>query len=148
MAKLLWAKVHLMTEDGYDAGMGTINTASRLEWQDSKVVSTQFKVPADLKPGKYTFHVYGSTEKPCEGSIENSSKCEGILSEMLPVEIVESTAVDEQKETDSGTVLEVQLRKRSLYTRRDLGVRLGGSDHLLEDGTTDTKKMHYMFSLI
>ncbi|KAF9108059.1 hypothetical protein BGX29_003574 [Mortierella sp. GBA35] len=89
MAKLLWAKVHLMTEDGYDAGMGTINTASRLEWQ-----------------------------------------------------------VDEQKETDSGTVLEVQLRKRSLYTRRDLGVRLGGSDYLLEDGTTDTKKMHYMFSLI
>ncbi|KAG0214449.1 hypothetical protein BGX33_002175 [Mortierella sp. NVP41] len=126
MAKLLWAKVHLMTEDGYDAGMGTINTASRLEWQ----------VPADLKPGKYTFH------------LPTSSKCEGILSEMLPVEIVESTAVDEQKETDSGTVLEVQLRKRSLYTRRDLGVRLGGSDHLLEDGTTDTKKMHYMFSLI
>lgn len=33
MAKLLWVKVHLMTEGGYDAGMGTINTASRLEWQ-------------------------------------------------------------------------------------------------------------------
>lgn len=37
MAKLLWAKVHLMTEDGYDAGMGTIGTASRTEWQGKQL---------------------------------------------------------------------------------------------------------------
>ena len=33
MAKLVWAKVHLMTEDGYDAGMGTLSATSRREWQ-------------------------------------------------------------------------------------------------------------------
>ncbi|KAG0289539.1 hypothetical protein BGZ96_006927 [Linnemannia gamsii] len=155
MAKLLWAKVHLMTEDGYDAGMGTINTASRLEWQDSKSVSTQFEVPADLKAGKYVFHVYGSTEQPCEGSIDSSSTCEGILSEMLPVEIVEAAAVEKETEKEDtgkkgvlGSLLSLQLRKRSLYTGRDLGVHIGGSDYLLEDGTTDTKKMLYFFSLI
>ncbi|KAG9066294.1 hypothetical protein KI688_001515 [Linnemannia hyalina] len=122
MAKLLWAKVHFMTEDGYDAGMGTIDTASRIEWQ------------ADLKAG-------------------NSSKCEGILSEMVPVEIVKAAAVEELEEEDTGkgkkgSLLGLQLRKRSLYAGRDLGVRIGGSDYLLEDGTADTKKMLYFFSLI
>ncbi|KAG0275063.1 hypothetical protein BGZ95_009218 [Linnemannia exigua] len=151
MAKLMWAKVHLMTEDGYDAGMGTLNTASRLEWQDTKSVSTQFEVPADLKEGKYVFHVYGSTEQPCEGS----SKCEGILSEMLPVEIVQPAAVEVEKQVEEkkskgvlGSLLGLQLRKRGLYDGRDLGARMGGSDYLLEDGTTDTKKMLYFFSLI
>ncbi|KAG0378170.1 hypothetical protein BGX24_004593 [Mortierella sp. AD032] len=138
MAKLMWAKVHLMTEDGYDAGMGTLNTASRLEWQDTKSVSTHFEVPTDLKEG-------------------NSSKCEGILSEMLPVEIVRPAAVEveaekqvEEKKSKGilGSLLGLQLRKRSLYDGRDLGVRIGGSDYLLEDGTTDTKKMLYFFSLI
>ncbi|KAK3842002.1 MAG: hypothetical protein J3R72DRAFT_475186 [Linnemannia gamsii] len=157
MAKLMWAKVHLMTEDGYDAGMGTLNTASRLEWQDTKSVSTHFEVPTDLKEGKYIFHVYGSTEQPCEGSIDSSSKCEGILSEMLPVEIVRPAAVEveaekqvEEKKSKGilGSLLGLQLRKRSLYNGRDLGVRIGGSDYLLEDGTTDTKKMLYFFSLI
>ncbi|KAF9905950.1 hypothetical protein EC991_001191 [Linnemannia zychae] len=156
MAKLLWAKVHLMTEDGYDAGMGTFSTVSRIEWQDTKSVSTQFEVPADLKAGKYVFHVYGSTEQPCEGSIDSSSKCEGILSEMLPVEIVQAAAVEEQTEEKKdkdrgvlGSLLGLQLRrKRSLYSGRDLGVHVGGSDYLLEDGTTDTKKMLYFFSLI
>ncbi|KAF8947688.1 hypothetical protein BGZ47_008185 [Haplosporangium gracile] len=155
MAKLLWAKVHLMTEDGYDAGMGTINTASRLEWQDSKSVSAKFKVPTDMKAGKYVFHVYGSTEQPCEGSIDSSSKCEGILSEMLPVEIVEAAAVEEKVEKENKakkgalrSLLGFGLRKRSLYAGRDLGMHIGGSDYLLEDGTTDTKKMLYFFSLI
>ncbi|KAK3832520.1 MAG: hypothetical protein JOS17DRAFT_827256 [Linnemannia elongata] len=156
MAKLLWAKVHLMTEDGYDAGMGTIDTASRAEWQDTKSVSTKFEVPVDLKEGKYVFHVYGSTEQPCEGSIDSSSKCEGILSEMVPVEIVEAAAVEEKLEADTGkgkkgllgSLLGLQLRKRSLYAGRDLGVHIGGSDYLLEDGTADTKKMLYFFSLI
>ncbi|KAG0321643.1 hypothetical protein BGZ97_010738 [Linnemannia gamsii] len=155
MAKLLWAKVHLMTEDGYDAGMGTINTASRLEWQDSKSVTTQFEVPADLKAGKYVFHVYGSTEQPCEESIDSASKCEGILSEMLPVEIVEAAAVEDEAEKEDtskksilGSLLGLQLRKRGLYRGRDLGMHIGGSEYLLEDGTTDTKKMLYFFSLI
>ncbi|KAF9540464.1 hypothetical protein EC957_004304 [Mortierella hygrophila] len=154
MAKLLWAKVHLMTEDGYDAGMGTIDTASRIEWQDSKSVSTKFDVPADVKAGKYVFHVYGSTEQPCDGSIDSSSKCEGILSEMVPVEIVKAAAVEEGLEEEDtgkgkkGSLLGLQLRKRSLYAGRDLGVRIGGSDYLLEDGTADTKKMLYFFSLI
>ncbi|KAH7042317.1 hypothetical protein BKA57DRAFT_538973 [Linnemannia elongata] len=156
MAKLLWAKVHLMTEDGYDAGMGTIGTASRIEWQDSKSVSTKFEVPADLKAGKYVFHVYGSTEQPCEGSIDSSRKCEGILSEMVPVEIIEAAAVKDVLEEDTGkgkkgvlgSLLGLQLRKRSLYAGRDLGVHIGGSDYLLEDGTADTKKMLYFFSLI
>ncbi|KAF9118711.1 hypothetical protein BGX30_004352 [Mortierella sp. GBA39] len=154
MAKLLWAKVHLMTEGGYDAGMGTIDTASRIEWQDSKSVSTKFDVPADLKAGKYVFHVYGSTEQPCDGSIDSSSKCEGILSEMVPVEIVETAAVEkgpEEEDTGKGkkvSLLGLQLRKRSLYAGRDLGVRIGGSDYLLEDGTADTRKMLYFFSLI
>ncbi|KAF9118849.1 hypothetical protein BGW39_000828 [Mortierella sp. 14UC] len=156
MAKLLWAKVHLMTEDGYDSGLGTFSTASRIEWQDTKSVSIQFDVPADLKSGKYVFHVYSSTEQPCERSIDSSSKCEGILSEMLPVEIVEAAAVEEQAEEKKdkdkgvlGSLLGLQLRrKHSLYSGRDLGVHIGGSDYLLEDGTTDTKKMLYFFSLI
>ncbi|KAF9139783.1 hypothetical protein BG015_001907 [Linnemannia schmuckeri] len=155
MAMLLWAKVHLMTEDGYDAGMGTIDTASRLEWQDSKSVSAEFEVPADMKAGKYVLHVYGSTEQPCEGSIDSSSNCEGILSEMLPVEIIEAIAVEKKVEKENKakkgaleSLLGFRLPKHSLYAGRDLGMHIGGSDYLLEDGTTDTKKMLYFFSLI
>lgn len=111
MAKLVWAKVHLMTEDGYDAGMGTISATSRREWQgethrvlnltcyvrperdpgalmvvwsldnkpdlfchhttlDTNLVSTQFQVPETLAPGKYTLHIYGSTEQPCADSVD------------------------------------------------------------------------------
>ncbi|KAF9326013.1 hypothetical protein BG006_010522 [Podila minutissima] len=33
MVLLRWAKVHLMTEDGFDSGVGTISTTSRPEWQ-------------------------------------------------------------------------------------------------------------------
>ena len=33
MEKLVWAKIHMMTEDGFDAGMGTISTTSRDQWQ-------------------------------------------------------------------------------------------------------------------
>lgn len=33
MVLLRWAKVHLMTEDGFDSGVGTISTTSRSEWQ-------------------------------------------------------------------------------------------------------------------
>ncbi|KAF9919197.1 hypothetical protein FBU30_011132 [Linnemannia zychae] len=149
MAKLLWAKIHFMTEDGFDTGMGTINTAFRAEWQDSMSVSTQFKVPVDMKAGKYIFHVYGSTEQPCE---ESTDRCEGVLSEMLPVEVIQAATTEQEKEQPKEDMFEsllgLYLRRRSLYARRDFGVRIGRSDYLLEDGTTDTKKMLYFFSLI
>lgn len=76
---------------------------------------------------------------------------------MVPVEIVEAAAVEEGVEEEDtgkgkkgvlGSLLGLQLRKRSLYAGRDLGVHIGGSNYLLEDGTTDTKKMLYFFSLI
>jgi len=40
MAELMWAKVHLMTEDGFDAGMGTIVTTSRDQWQGNIEIHT------------------------------------------------------------------------------------------------------------
>lgn len=40
MAELVWAKVHLMTEDGFDAGMGTIATTSRDQWQGNFGIHT------------------------------------------------------------------------------------------------------------
>ncbi|KAF9944562.1 hypothetical protein BGZ70_004519 [Mortierella alpina] len=146
MAKLVWAKVHLMTADGYDAGMGTLSATSRREWQDTQVVSTQFQIPETLAPGKYTLHIYGSTEQPCEGSVDIGSKCEGILSEMLPVEITEKKApsststpptaameVLEGQDTTAGLGISLHfLRRRSLYSGRKL----------------DTQKMLYLFSLI
>lgn len=74
---------------------------------------------------------------------------------MLPVEIAETAAVEKEAEKEDtskkgilGSLLGLQHRKRSLYTGRDLGMHIGGSDYLLEDGTTDTKKMLYFFSLI
>ena len=73
-----------------------------------------------------------------------------------PVENVEAAAVEEGLEEDTGkgkksvlgSLLKLNLRKRSLYAGRDLGVHIGGSDYLLEDGTADTKKMLCFFSLI
>ncbi|KAF9191762.1 hypothetical protein BGZ51_000109 [Haplosporangium sp. Z 767] len=142
LAKLIWVKAHLMTEDGYDAGLGVISAVSRSEWQDSKSVSSHFQIPDTLKTGKYNLHFYGSTEQPCAGERQGSidTKCEGILSEMLPIEIIARTAVKSDK---AG----IQLRKRSLYTGRDLGVH-GRSEFVLADGSMDTKKMLYLFSLI
>jgi hypothetical protein len=74
---------------------------------------------------------------------------------MLPVEIVEAAAVEDEAEKEDtskksilGSLLGLQLRKRGLYRGRDLGMHIGGSEYLLEDGTTDTKKMLYFFSLI
>ncbi|KAF9287203.1 hypothetical protein BGZ68_002095 [Mortierella alpina] len=156
MAKLVWAKVHLMTEDGYDAGMGTISATSRREWQDTNLVSTQFQVPETLAPGKYTLHIYGSTEQPCADSVDIGSRCEGILSEMLPVEIAEKKApsststpptaaieiLDEQNPT-TGLGFNLHLPRRGLYPGRRLGAHF-----VQEDGTLDTQKMLYLFSLI
>ncbi|KAF9950980.1 hypothetical protein BGZ72_007460 [Mortierella alpina] len=156
MAKLVWAKIHLMTEDGYDAGLGTISAASRREWQDTQVVSTQFRVPATLAAGKYTLHVYGSTEQPCEGSVDIGSKCEGILSEMLPVEIAEKEApsststlptaaieIPDEQDATAGLGISLHLLRRGLYSGRQLGARF-----LKRDSTLDTQKMLYLFSLI
>ncbi|KAF9989895.1 hypothetical protein BGZ75_004463 [Mortierella antarctica] len=156
MAKLIWAKVHLMTEDGYDAGMGTISVASRREWQDTQVVSTQFRVPETLASGKYTLHIYGSTEQPCDDSVDISSKCEGILTEMLPVEIVEEKApstpstpptatieILDGQDTTAGFGINLHLQRRSLYPGRRLGAHF-----VQKDGTLDTQKMLYLFSLL
>ncbi|KAG9321307.1 hypothetical protein KVV02_007880 [Mortierella alpina] len=153
MAKLIWAKVHLMTEDGYDAGMGTISVASRREWQDTQVVSTQFRVPETLASGKYTLHIYGSTEQPCDDSVDIGSKCEGILSEMLPVEIIEKKATStpptatieilDGQDTTAGLGISLHHQRRSLYPGRRLGAHF-----VQKDGTLDTQKMLYLFSLL
>ncbi|KAF9576256.1 hypothetical protein EC968_009818 [Mortierella alpina] len=156
MAKLVWAKVHLMTEDGYDAGMGTISVASRPEWQDSRVVSAQFRVPETLAVGRYTIHIYGSTEQPCVDSVDIGSKCEGILSEMLPVEIIGKEATSststpltaaietlEGQDTMAGLGINLHLQRRSLYPGRRLGAHF-----VQKDGTLDSQKMLYLFSLI
>ncbi|KAF9436225.1 hypothetical protein BGZ76_004513 [Entomortierella beljakovae] len=157
LAKLMWAKVHLMTEDGNDAGMGTIKSADRSEWQDSLTISSEFKIPEDLAPGKYVFHVYGSTDQPCEGSVNMSERCEGILSETLPVEIRNEDFVknqlklEEQRQNEQSErkekLLSLQLRKRSLFSKRSLGMH-SQSQYLLQDGSVDTKKMLYFYSLI
>ncbi|KAF9202530.1 hypothetical protein BGZ49_007320 [Haplosporangium sp. Z 27] len=136
MAELLWANVHLITEDGKDAGVGNISTAKRQEWQDTLTVSSDFKVPGKLKPGKYSLHVYGNTLQPCEGSVDMTKRCEGILSETLPVEIGKTP---DGGKKDHGR----RKRKRELYIERT-----HTSEHALQDEGMDTKKMLYFFSLI
>ncbi|KAF9106360.1 hypothetical protein BGX27_009196 [Mortierella sp. AM989] len=154
MAKLLWAKVNLLTEDGYDSGMGTFSNTVRSEWQDSLSVSLKLKIPENLTPGKYKIHVYGSTEQPCKDSVDMTERCEGILSETLPVVIRKATHATLKKnpkssndgEKDHG-ILGLSLPKRSLYSKRNLESH-GPSEYLLQDGSIDTKKMLYFFSLI
>ncbi|KAG0043941.1 hypothetical protein BGZ83_010823 [Gryganskiella cystojenkinii] len=156
MTKLVWAKIHLMTADGFDAGIGTISTASRDQWQDSLSLATEFRIPDSVPAGKYVFHVYGSTEQPCQGTIDISQRCEGILSETVPVEIVtravssSESKAQEPKQSSGGAQVKADLRlpqrKRQLYAGRELG--LPRSDFVNEDGSEDTKKMLYFFSLI
>ncbi|KAF9377327.1 hypothetical protein CPB97_010283 [Podila verticillata] len=153
MAILNWAKVHLMTENGFDSGVGTISTTSRPEWQGTRSVTSDFVVPDSLPAGKYVLHVYGSTQQPCEGSVDISSRCEGVLSEMVPVEVVATAATaQQQKTTQDNSVkgkalsLTATLFRRAAYDGRDLA--LGRSDFTLDNGHPDTKKMLYMLSLI
>ncbi|KAF9312003.1 hypothetical protein BG003_006731 [Podila horticola] len=151
MVLLRWAKVHLMTEDGFDSGVGTISTTSRSEWQDTQSVASDFVIPDSLPAGKYALHVYGSTQQPCEGSVDISSRCEGVLSEMIPVEVVATSKTSQQsKEVNSikGRVLSLTatLFRRALYDGRDLG--LSRSEYTLDNGHPDTHKMLYMLSLI
>ncbi|KAF9360513.1 hypothetical protein BGX26_009061 [Mortierella sp. AD094] len=153
MAKLLWAKVHLMTEDGKDAGIGTISTTARSEWQDSLSVSSRFKIPENLAPGKYTLHVYGSTEQPCEGSVDFRALRRYSLGN-TPVEIKKTShttpSKDPKKPKDvekDHSLVGIQLGKRGLYAKRNIGMH-GQSEFLLQDGSVDTKKMLYFFSLI
>lgn len=66
---------------------------------------------------------------------------------MVPVEFVERTAIlHKQDPSEAKLTANVALRKRQLYSGRDLG--LPRSEYLLEDGSEDTKKMLYFFSLI
>ncbi|KAF9426571.1 hypothetical protein BGZ94_006337 [Podila epigama] len=159
LAQLRWAKVHLMTANGYDSGLGTFNTVFRSEWQDTLTVSTDFEVPATLPAGNYVLHVFGSTQQPCEGAVDFSRKCEGVLSETLPVQILDTPAksnvnanVDSVDNTQPTTVTRVLslasslLRKRSMYDGRDTGI--SPSEFTLANGSPDTQKMLYMFSLI
>ncbi|KAG0035446.1 hypothetical protein BGZ81_007992 [Podila clonocystis] len=151
MVLLRWAKVHLMTEDGFDSGVGTISTTSRPEWQDSRSVANDFVIPRSLPAGKYVLHVYGSTQQPCEGSVDISSRCEGVLSEMIPVEVVAISETARQQKQDNsvkGKVLSLTatLFRRAVYDGRDLG--LGRSEYTLSNGHPDTQKMLYMLSLI
>ncbi|KAG0319395.1 hypothetical protein BGZ99_005127 [Dissophora globulifera] len=152
MAQLMWAKLHLMTEDGRDAGTGTLNTAIRSEWQDSHgTVSSRFTVPDTLPAGKYVLHVYGSTLQPCEGSTDSALRCEGVLSETLPVEITSTGSRTDTSLLTSSTVVHLPLRKRTLFAGRGLlGPHSRGAspDAQLLDGRMDTKKMLYFFSLI
>ncbi|KAG0345299.1 hypothetical protein BG004_003812 [Podila humilis] len=135
MALLRWAKVHLMTEEGFDSGVGTISTTARSEWEGNAVAS-DFVVPESLVPGKYLLHVYGSTEQPCEGSTESALRCEGVLSEMMPVEVVAA----EQPAGSKGISLTASLfRKRSIYKHHELGV--GHSEYSLDNGSADNRKM-------
>ncbi|KAG0085973.1 hypothetical protein BGZ93_000349 [Podila epicladia] len=149
MVLLRWAKVHLMTEDGFDSGVGTISTTSRPEWQDTRSVASDFVIPDSLPAGKYVLHVYGSTRQPCEGSVDIFSRCEGVLTDMVPVEVVAVTAPHTKKDSSvMGKVLSLTatLFRRSVYDGRDLG--LGRSEYTLDNGHPDTQKMLYMLSLI
>lgn len=71
---------------------------------------------------------------------------------MVPVEIVQRTASPSDAQDTNQTDIQVTAslplpqRKRQLYAGRELG--LGRSDFVLEDGSEDTKKMLYFFSLI
>ncbi|KAG0360227.1 hypothetical protein BGZ54_009651 [Gamsiella multidivaricata] len=135
MARLMWAKVHLMTDDGYDAGTGTISTATPSDWQDSQLISSDFTVPENLPSG-------------------NTQKCEGILSETLHLKIRGasrkiSTPIAQLEEDNKGVgaIDSFQLRKRNLYAGRNLRA-IGQSDYLLQDSNADIHKMLYFFSLI
>ncbi|KAI7816052.1 hypothetical protein BC939DRAFT_482353 [Gamsiella multidivaricata] len=137
MARLMWAKVHLMTDDGYDAGTGTISTATPSDWQDSQLISSDFTVPENLPSGKYVFHVYGSTQQPCEGSVDTGA------SRKISTPIAQL----EEDNKGVGAIDSFQLRKRNLYAGRNLRA-IGQSDYLLQDSNADIHKMLYFFSLI
>jgi len=84
--------------------------------------------------------------------LSSSSRCEGVLSEIIPVEVVATATAQQQKTTKDNSVkgkvlsLTATLFRRAVYNGRDLG--LSSSDYTLDNGHPDTKKMLYMLSLI
>ncbi|KAG0267049.1 hypothetical protein DFQ27_009195 [Actinomortierella ambigua] len=48
LAKLMWVKLHLMTEDGQDAGPGTIDTMERSDWEDTLPVQIRATKDSNL----------------------------------------------------------------------------------------------------
>ncbi|KAK3808464.1 MAG: hypothetical protein J3Q66DRAFT_391990, partial [Benniella sp.] len=74
MAQLLWAKVHLLTDEGHDAGMGTVCSATNEVW-DQYLVWSRFPTISHLESMCSMFTaVY--TRQPCEGSIDIKSAAE------------------------------------------------------------------------
>ncbi|KAF9582165.1 hypothetical protein BGW38_000561 [Lunasporangiospora selenospora] len=148
MTRLDWVMVHLMTEDGQDAGMGTLDYTSREQWQpDSLSISLQAVIPRTLPEGRYVFHIFGRTEEPCEAA--TARQCEGILSATLPVEVVstsQSSSTLFPEASNISLIARARLLRRTLFSSRRLGG--GRSGYLLGDGSIDSKKTLYMFSLI
>ncbi|KAF9991365.1 hypothetical protein BGZ79_004614, partial [Entomortierella chlamydospora] len=81
-------------------------------------------------------------------------RCEGILWDILRVEIRKTSRATPSKDSENPKAVEkdhsivgVQLGRRNLYANRNMEMH-GQSEYLLQDGSMDTKKMLYFFSLI
>ncbi|KAF9974903.1 hypothetical protein BGZ73_001601 [Actinomortierella ambigua] len=147
LAKLMWLKLHLMTEDGQDAGPGTIDTMQRSDWEASvasgqKTFTASFAIPSDIGTGSYILHLFGETEVPCA----TDPTCTGLLSDTLPVRIratrdssMPGPANNNMVASSSHSTVSTQLRRSLNKFKRSLYVQP-------EDEHLNTKRFLYLIS--